>query len=156
MGTCNTCFFAQDSLTKYNEQKCCNLLLWHRIVPYVNPTVTGSISGIIGAGGNVGAVAFSFCFRELNSRKAFLVMGSIIIASSICSAFIKIEGHVGYLCQEEDDDNEEVSVKNNQFGRRIKTTCLDDSATDLEGSTGPTSSTVRVLPGTGEYPAISV
>ena len=34
------------------------------IVPYVNPSVTGSVSGIVGAGGNVGGVGFAIHFSE--------------------------------------------------------------------------------------------
>jgi NNP family nitrate/nitrite transporter-like MFS transporter len=68
-----------------------------RIVPYVNPPITGSISGIVGAGGNVGAVAFGLCFRQMAAKSAFLVMGSLIILSSILSLLIFIHGHPGLL-----------------------------------------------------------
>merc|ERR1712045_206083 len=46
------------------------------IVPYVDPPATGSISGIVGAGGNTGAVCFGLCFRQLGMRKGFTLMGS--------------------------------------------------------------------------------
>lgn len=62
------------------------------IVPYVNPSVTGSISGIVGAGGNVGAVCFSLGFRQLSYKAAFNLMGSVIIGSSILSVLIYIQG----------------------------------------------------------------
>ena len=62
------------------------------IVPYVDPPATGSISGIIGAGGNTGAVAFGMGFRELNYKDAFVIMGSCIIASSVLSFFVCIPG----------------------------------------------------------------
>jgi len=68
-----------------------------RIVPYIDPPVTGSISGIIGAGGNTGAVAFSLCFRQLPPEKAFVIMGALIMGSSLLSAFIHINGHSGLL-----------------------------------------------------------
>eukprot|EP00979_Chaetoceros_neogracilis_P013616 scaffold3947_cov222-Chaetoceros_neogracile.AAC.6 len=46
------------------------------IVPYVDPAATGSISGIVGAGGNSGAVAFGLCFRQLDKiSTAFNIMG---------------------------------------------------------------------------------
>jgi NNP family nitrate/nitrite transporter-like MFS transporter len=64
----------------------------NRIVPYVNPPVTGSISGIIGAGGNCGGVVFGFCFRQLSAKSAFIAMGSMIMVSSIFSVFIAIQG----------------------------------------------------------------
>ena len=50
------------------------------------------MSGIIGAGGNVGAVVFGFCFQRLDGRKALLTMGCLIIASSTLSAFVFVKG----------------------------------------------------------------
>ncbi|KAL7531426.1 hypothetical protein ACHAXR_004036 [Thalassiosira sp. AJA248-18] len=35
------------------------------IMPYVNPPVTGSIAGIVSAGGNTGADCISLGFRQL-------------------------------------------------------------------------------------------
>ena len=86
-------------------------------MPYIDPPVTGSISGIIGAGGNTGAVAFSLCFRQLAPKKAFSIMGAIIMGSSLLSAFIRINGHSGLLYKvqtqiidkEEDQISEEES-----------------------------------------------
>jgi NNP family nitrate/nitrite transporter-like MFS transporter len=63
------------------------------IVPYINHSVTGSISGIVGAGGNFGAIIFSLLFRQTQNRTAFFYMGCSVIASSLLSAFVKIEGH---------------------------------------------------------------
>jgi NNP family nitrate/nitrite transporter-like MFS transporter len=67
------------------------------IVPYVDPPNMGSIIGIVGAGGNVGAVAFGIAFRELDYATAFTIMGVVILGSSVLSLFIKIEGHAGIL-----------------------------------------------------------
>ncbi|CAJ1952957.1 unnamed protein product [Cylindrotheca closterium] len=72
------------------------------IVPYVDPPATGSISGIIGAGGNSGAVAFGMGFRELEYKDAFVIMGSTIIASSILSFFVCIPGCSRMLGGEDD------------------------------------------------------
>ena len=43
------------------------------IVPYIDPLNMGSVTGIVGAGGNVGAVAFGLCFRQLSYESAFNV-----------------------------------------------------------------------------------
>lgn len=43
------------------------------IVPYIDPLNMGSVTGIVGAGGNVGAVAFGLCFRQLSYETAFNV-----------------------------------------------------------------------------------
>ena len=67
------------------------------IVPYVDPPVTGSIAGIIGAGGNTGAVCFGLGFRQLDYKKAFVLMGSTIIASSALSLLVFIKGHAGLI-----------------------------------------------------------
>jgi NNP family nitrate/nitrite transporter-like MFS transporter len=63
------------------------------IVPYVNPAATGSIAGIVGAGGNTGAVAFGLAFRQLDDKLAFLIMAYIILGSAVLSAFVCIKGH---------------------------------------------------------------
>mmetsp|Transcript_2278 Transcript_2278/g.3914 ORF Transcript_2278/g.3914 Transcript_2278/m.3914 type:complete len:475 (-) Transcript_2278:421-1845(-) len=65
------------------------------IVPYVNPPCTGSIAGIVGAGGNVGAVCFGLGFRQLPAKNAFIVMASCIMGSAVVGAFINIKGHRG-------------------------------------------------------------
>ena len=65
----------------------------YAIVPYVDPPNTGSVSGIVGAGGNVGAVSFGFGFRELNYADAFNIMGASIIFSSFLSIMVNIKGY---------------------------------------------------------------
>jgi len=67
------------------------------IVPYINPPYTGSVTGIVGAGGNVGAVCFGLGFRELSYSKAYNIMGYSVIASAILSACYSIKGHRGLL-----------------------------------------------------------
>jgi len=73
----------------------------YAIVPYVDPPNMGSISGIVGAGGNVGAVAFGLGFRQLSYQEAFLIMGCSILVSSALSVFIHIKGYSGMLWGEE-------------------------------------------------------
>lgn len=67
------------------------------IVPYVNPSATGSISGIVGAGGNLGAVGFGMGFRQLSYEAAFMIMGFTILASGILSVLLNIKGHATLL-----------------------------------------------------------
>ena len=61
------------------------------IVPYVNRQATGSVSGIVGAGGNVGAVCFGMCFRQMDSYDAFMTMGGVILGAGLLTLFIRIE-----------------------------------------------------------------
>ena len=67
------------------------------IVPYIDPPSTGAISGIVGAGGNSGAVGFGMGFRQLNYRDAFIIMGCTIIGSAALSPLINIKGHSAML-----------------------------------------------------------
>ena len=62
------------------------------IVPYVDPPCTGSVSGIVGAGGSLGAVGFGLGFRQLKYKDAFVIMGCTILGSSLLSAFVFIKG----------------------------------------------------------------
>jgi MFS transporter, NNP family, nitrate/nitrite transporter len=62
------------------------------IVPYIDPPVSGAISGVVGAGGNTGAVCFQLGFRNLEYKEAFVLMGSAILGSTILSVFINIKG----------------------------------------------------------------
>jgi NNP family nitrate/nitrite transporter-like MFS transporter len=74
------------------------------IVPYVNPPCTGSISGIVGAGGNVGAVCFGLGFRQLETKQAFVLMASCIVVSGVISAFVCIKGHAGLFTGQDSDE----------------------------------------------------
>lgn len=68
------------------------------IVPYIDPPATGAISGIVGAGGNVGAVLFGLGFRNLPYKDAFVIMGSCILVSGALSSLIFIKGQSGLFC----------------------------------------------------------
>lgn len=55
------------------------------VVPFVNKKALGSVSGIVGAGGNLGAVASGFLFRgSMSWPTALLVVGCIV---TVCSFF---------------------------------------------------------------------
>ena len=77
------------------------------IVPYVKDEYTGSISGIVGAGGNVGAVLFGIFFREFDYRNAFVAMGCAILLSATLSFFLHIEGQSSlfFVCSIAGDKN---------------------------------------------------
>ena len=64
----------------------------YAIVPYVNPSATGSISGVVGAGGTAGGAVFAVLFREYSYETAFAVMGAIVSASSFFSFALRIRG----------------------------------------------------------------
>jgi MFS transporter, NNP family, nitrate/nitrite transporter len=67
------------------------------IVPYIDPPNTGAVTGIVGAGGNVGAVLFGYCFRELSYMTAFQIMGTVTVVSAFSSIFVNIKGYSSML-----------------------------------------------------------
>jgi len=67
------------------------------VVPYVNTRFTGTVAGIVGAGGNAGGVLFGFVFRSLDFRPAFLIMGAVSASSALLSFFVNVKGHAGMV-----------------------------------------------------------
>ena len=65
------------------------------IVPYIDPLSSGSISGIVGAGGNSMAVIFGSIFSQLHNERAFTIVGVCVVTSAFLSAFICINNHRG-------------------------------------------------------------
>jgi MFS transporter, NNP family, nitrate/nitrite transporter len=63
---------------------CLSCGLTFAIVPLVRPNAIGSVSGIVGAGGNVGAVlaAMLFKFESISSATAFFILGGIVAGIS--------------------------------------------------------------------------
>jgi NNP family nitrate/nitrite transporter-like MFS transporter len=57
----------------------------YAVVPFINKRALGSVSGIVGAGGNAGAVAAGFLFKSaLPWPTALLILGGLVT----CSAFL--------------------------------------------------------------------
>jgi MFS transporter, NNP family, nitrate/nitrite transporter len=71
------------------------------VVPYVSKLYTGSVAGFVGSGGNVGSVVYGVGFRHLPYRAAFIMMGTIVIASSTLSCLIHIPCHAGLFTGED-------------------------------------------------------
>lgn len=71
------------------------------VVPFINRKALGPVSGIVGAGGNMGAVAAGFLFRNMDYQDALLYLGvmvTIISFSALLVKFTKAE------FKQEDDD----------------------------------------------------
>lgn len=61
------------------------------VVPFINQRALGSVSGIVGAGGNAGAVLAGFLFKAegLSWHTALLILGACVTASSFCAFGIR-------------------------------------------------------------------
>jgi MFS transporter, NNP family, nitrate/nitrite transporter len=61
------------------------------VVPFVNRDAVGSVSGIVGAGGNAGAVAAGFLFKGAFAwDTALLIIGAIVTVSSFAALAVRL------------------------------------------------------------------
>ena len=74
------------------------------IVPYVDSPNTGSIAGIVGAGGNFGAALLAFIFMKVDYAVAMEYMGWFTIVLALISPCIVIRGYRGILWDGGHDD----------------------------------------------------
>jgi MFS transporter, NNP family, nitrate/nitrite transporter len=65
----------------------------YAVVPFINRKALGSVSGIVGAGGNTGAVALGFLFKTegLDWHTALLIAGAAVTAISFLALSITFE-----------------------------------------------------------------
>ena len=62
----------------------------YAIVPYINKKALGAISGIVGAGGNFGAMFFGFLFRgQMSYSQAYLILGVLVLCSSFLALAVR-------------------------------------------------------------------
>jgi NNP family nitrate/nitrite transporter-like MFS transporter len=55
----------------------------YSLVPFINRKALGGVAGIVGAGGNVGAVAAGFLIKATSStQQALLILGGCVVASA--------------------------------------------------------------------------
>ncbi|HEX6179813.1 MAG TPA: MFS transporter, partial [Chitinophagaceae bacterium] len=62
----------------------------YSIVPFVNPKAVGSVAGIVGAGGNVGAMLIGFLFKSMPYSTAFLYLGGSVFVTGLVVLAVKI------------------------------------------------------------------
>jgi nitrate/nitrite transporter NarK len=74
------------------------------IVPYVDSPNTGSVAGIVGAGGNVGAVILGLLFMNYEYGLAMEYMGWFTIGMGLLTPLIVIKGSKGILFGHDDED----------------------------------------------------
>lgn len=66
------------------------------IVPFMNKKALGAVAGIVGAGGNAGAVAAGFLFRaeSLTTQEALFYLGATVAACSVLALAVQFSPEV--------------------------------------------------------------
>jgi len=64
----------------------------YAVVPFVNKRALGAVAGIVGAGGNVGAVLAGFLFKteSITWPQALLLLGGLVTASAMLAGFVRL------------------------------------------------------------------
>jgi MFS transporter, NNP family, nitrate/nitrite transporter len=62
----------------------------YSIVPFINPKAVGSVAGIVGAGGNIGAMLIGFMFKSMSYTAAFFYLGTAVFAVGILVLIVRI------------------------------------------------------------------
>lgn len=62
----------------------------YSIVPFINSKAVGSVAGIVGAGGNIGAMLIGFLFKSMDYASAFLYLGTIVLATGIVVLIVRL------------------------------------------------------------------
>jgi NNP family nitrate/nitrite transporter-like MFS transporter len=62
----------------------------YSVVPFINKKALGAVAGVVGAGGNAGAVAAGFLFKgAMEWNDVFFVIGLVVAVASVLSLFVR-------------------------------------------------------------------
>ncbi|GBC10495.1 hypothetical protein RclHR1_09680005 [Rhizophagus clarus] len=75
----------------YFTQACCGSVFG--IVPFVDPEIVGAISGLVGAGGNLGGLIFTGVFKIYgnNTPFAFMICGIVVMAVAFMTFLMRFK-----------------------------------------------------------------
>lgn len=64
----------------------------YSVVPFINKKAVGVVSGIVGAGGNVGAVLAGFLFKseDISYRESLIIIGISVVVVSVISVLLSL------------------------------------------------------------------
>lgn len=62
----------------------------YSVVPFINKKALGAVAGVVGAGGNAGAVLAGFLFKNMiDWSEAFLILGIVVSCASFLAFFVR-------------------------------------------------------------------
>ncbi|WP_435666398.1 MFS transporter [Maritalea sp.] len=81
----------------------------YSVVPFINKKSLGAVAGVVGAGGNAGAVAAGFLFKgTLDWSQAFLIIGIVVTIASFLAFFVR------FSTRQEDEERANFAAANIQ------------------------------------------
>ncbi len=62
----------------------------YSLTPFINPRAYGGVAGIIGAGGNVGAVAAGFLLKgAVSTQQGLFILGALVTVCAFCATAVR-------------------------------------------------------------------
>ena len=62
----------------------------YALVPFIDRNALGGVAGIIGAGGNVGAVAAGFLMKgTADTQQCLMILGGLVTVSAACAIAVR-------------------------------------------------------------------
>ncbi len=97
----------------------------YSVVPFINKKALGAVAGVVGAGGNAGAVLAGFLFKgAVDWHDAFLILGIVVSCASFLAFFVR------FSTKQEDEERAAFAIANIDTLRRR----ADRAARELESA----------------------
>ncbi len=79
----------------------------YSVVPFINKKALGAVAGVVGAGGNAGAVLAGFLFKDVvDWSEAFFILGIIVTCASFLAFFVR------FSTRQEDEERANFAAAN--------------------------------------------
>ncbi|MGR3708152.1 MAG: MFS transporter, partial [Alterinioella nitratireducens] len=85
----------------------------YSVVPFINKKALGAVAGVVGAGGNAGAVLAGFLFKNMiDWSEAFFILGIVVTCASFLAFFVR------FSTRQEDEERANFAAANIETLRR--------------------------------------
>lgn len=85
----------------------------YSVVPFINKKALGAVAGVVGAGGNAGAVLAGFLFKNMiDWSEAFFILGVVVSCASFLAFFVR------FSTRQEDEERKAFAAANIETLRR--------------------------------------
>ncbi|MFK7792372.1 MAG: MFS transporter, partial [Devosiaceae bacterium] len=79
----------------------------YSVVPFINKKALGAVAGVVGAGGNAGAVLAGFLFKNvIDWSEAFFILGIVVTCASFLAFFVR------FSSKQEDEERAAFAAAN--------------------------------------------